>query len=326
MLRSSQNKFDGTLSLSTRESGEVYIPRMEIQTTTFVSKFSGGEELGNMYQTWEDYTKDWNKQRKERVPGTIPEFFQSSPTWPRAIVELAFVEGTFLSLALSLATACFAILVFSGNIILAFMASVLLVGTIVSMFGFLVLRGWSLGAVEAIALSIVVGLSVDYSLHLGHSYNHAKSRLRGRRTQQALEEVGISTLGASLTTIGSMCVLLFCTIQVFIVMGTIISVTLGLAILHSLGTFAALLRAIGPEGECGNVRDMCCYQTKSKRRQKREDHKSRKKHQSPPFRAKDRGASLDDTFEEEQEMLPEPFDFREYQRTHPRQSISSKST
>merc|ERR1712150_455250 len=101
----------------------------------------------------------------------------------------------------------------------------LMMGTIVTMIGFMALQGWSIGAIEAISLNIIVGLSVDYSLHMGHSYQHSRSKKRSFRVQTALSEIGFSTLASALTTTGSMLILLFCTIVVFVVIGTIVSVT-----------------------------------------------------------------------------------------------------
>ena len=40
--------------------------------------------------------------------------------------------------------------------------------------GMIAIAGWALGIFEAIGLIIVVGLAVDYSVHICHSYNEAR--------------------------------------------------------------------------------------------------------------------------------------------------------
>ena len=113
--------------------------------------------------------------------------------------------------------------------------------------------GWGIGAIECVCLTIIIGLSIDYCLHLGHSYTHAYASDRYKRTRNAVADVGSSVFGASMTTVVSMLVLLLCTIKIFNVIGTIIAVTILLAVAFSLGTFAAMLSMCGPEGNSGNV-------------------------------------------------------------------------
>merc|ERR1711994_72281 len=144
----------------------------------------------------------------------------------------------------------------------------LMMGTIISMIGFMVLQGWSIGAIEAISLNIIVGLSVDYSLHLGHSYQHARSQKRFYRVQTAVSEIGFSILSSACTTIGSMLILLFCTIVVFVVIGKIVSVTVLVSIVFTLMGFASILSIIGPEKNNGNVTKLCaCLRKRELRRE-----------------------------------------------------------
>ncbi len=136
---------------------------------------------------------------------------------------------------------------------LSLWATLCLLGIILCMLGFFVLVGWTIGAVEAISLSIIVGLSVDYTLHLGHSYNHVPKKDRYGKTRVSLAEIGSSVLAGAITTAGAMIPLFFCIIQVFVVIGVIVSVTIGLSIYFSLGLFSAILTAIGPEGRSGKI-------------------------------------------------------------------------
>jgi hypothetical protein len=135
--------------------------------------------------------------------------------------------------------------------------------------GLFVVKGLSLGPIEVVSLSLIIGLSVDYSLHLGHAYMHSIAHHRKERTQHAVVSMGSSLIAASLSTIGSMLVLLLCTIQLFVTIGTIISLTMTVALLLSLGTFAAWLSVMGPEGDFGNVSSVVqCQSCRKKLREK----------------------------------------------------------
>ena len=82
------------------------------------------------------------------------------------------------NLSLSLSTPLYILYILylslSGNGWLCLMSLGMMLFVIVGMLAFFVLMGWTLGAVEAVCLSIIVGLSVDYALHIGHSYVHSE--------------------------------------------------------------------------------------------------------------------------------------------------------
>jgi len=159
-------------------------------------------------------------------------------------VELAFIQGTSYSIGVALSFASISLLLFTGNMYLMLMSLIAMVFIITAMLAYIVLAGWTLGAVEAVCISIVVGLSVDYSLHLGHAYTHAGFGDRKGRVKQALEEVGGSLLAAALTSMGAMAVLCMCTIWTFVVMGSVMLLTLTWAILISLCTLTAALTLV----------------------------------------------------------------------------------
>ena len=56
---------------------------------------------------------------------------------------------------------------------------------------------------ESLNLSLVVGLAVDYVVHLAEGYHSSTSEDRLTRTRHMLETVGISVLSGSLTTLGA---------------------------------------------------------------------------------------------------------------------------
>ena len=61
--------------------------------------------------------------------------------------------------------------------------------------------GWALGTIEGICITICIGFSVDFVVHVAIAYVEADILLnRYEKTKKALGEMGISVLGATITT------------------------------------------------------------------------------------------------------------------------------
>ena len=62
------------------------------------------------------------------------------------------------------------LLVVTLNILVSFYAILTVTLTIFSIVGCLVLLGWKLNVLESVAVSVIIGLAVDFSLHYGVQY------------------------------------------------------------------------------------------------------------------------------------------------------------
>ncbi len=162
-------------------------------------------------------------------------------------------QGTISAISVALVFAAGALVVFTGNLHLMWIVCLLMIFDVGAVVCYMVLKGMYLGAVEALSLSIVVGLSVDFALHTGHAYIHSEFRDRKGRSKQALEEVGASILGAANTTIGAMLALWFCQIYAFVVLGTVLLICVLWAIMATLISLSAFTAVAGPEGFSGDI-------------------------------------------------------------------------
>ena len=80
----------------------------------------------------------------------------------------------------------------------------------------LVSLGWTLGFLESICFAILIGISVDFVIHFGHSYSSIQGDVsRGERTKYALVHMGPSVLAAAFTMICSAVIMLFTVITFF---------------------------------------------------------------------------------------------------------------
>ena len=76
--------------------------------------------------------------------------------------ELQAIDGTATSIMVSLAFAVFATVIFTGDIIVSIAALFSMVAIILCVIAILVALGIEFGIVEAISLTILVGISVDF--------------------------------------------------------------------------------------------------------------------------------------------------------------------
>ena len=72
------------------------------------------------------------------------------------------------------------------------------------------------------------GFSVDYTIHLGHMYDHARYEgisARAEKFDYAIRKMGETVLAGAVTTAGSCSFLLACQLTFFTAMGTLIMLT-----------------------------------------------------------------------------------------------------
>lgn len=106
---------------------------------------------------------------------------------------------------------------------------------------------------ESINLSLVVGLAVDYVVHLSDSYNNSAHSDRTSRVRDMLESMGLSVTSGALTTTGAAVFMMAAQIQFFLQFGIFTFCTIGFSILYSLCLFTPVLSIIGPEGNFGSL-------------------------------------------------------------------------
>lgn len=96
-----------------------------------------------------------------QTPSTAQHGTIVSDLWVRVFTELVAVNGVVTSIVVSIAVALASLVFFTGNIVVALLATLSICANIVMTLALYDLWGWSLGVVEAISVSILVGLSVD---------------------------------------------------------------------------------------------------------------------------------------------------------------------
>ncbi|KAH8047117.1 hypothetical protein JL722_13274 [Aureococcus anophagefferens] len=96
------------------------------------------------------------------------DLFHSSEAWVWYKTQTALVKGLLLGLSLAFPVAFAVLVLATQNVILATFAIASIGFIVSSVLGACYAMGWHLGVKESIAGVIVIGLAVDYTIHLGH--------------------------------------------------------------------------------------------------------------------------------------------------------------
>jgi len=113
---------------------------------------------------------------------------------------------------------------------------------------------WGFGVIEAIAVVMIIGFSVDYVVHLGNHYVECPFETRYLRMQESLTSIGISVLSGAITTIASGIFLFGAVILFFTKFAVLILSTILLSLYCSLVLFTSINHFIGPQKHFGDLR------------------------------------------------------------------------
>jgi predicted RND superfamily exporter protein len=107
--------------------------------------------------------------------------------------------------------------------------------------------GFAIDSVTVINLVLAVGLSVDYSAHIGHSFMVKGGEDNDRRTLEALADMGAAVLSGGTSTFLAVVVLLFSDSYVFFVLSRQFCLTVVLGLAHGLILLPVMLSLYGPK-------------------------------------------------------------------------------
>lgn len=166
-------------------------------------------------------TLDFEGSRNAERPAGLPRFFvtTSSGLFAALRMQQGYVSSTLSGVLMALGLALLSLLAFMGNVLVALLAFGCICAIVVCTLGLMVLLGWSLGPIEAICATIVVGFSVHCVVHYALAYVEAAETKRAQRLTRALVDVGIRVQSGALTTMGASAFLLATKIQLFFKVG-----------------------------------------------------------------------------------------------------------
>ena len=196
---------------------------------------------------------------------------QTASAYIRMEVEVAFLEG-FVKSVMYTIILCSAVMVFfTQNCYLVFLVCLYILVIcvwIVGLFGgrcsvslcclfecvltfhslsLCEAMGWPFSIIEIISVPTVVGLTIDYALHITHAYIHSPFPDRIRRAKSAVNDLGSSIFASAMTTVSSMFILYFAVIIIFSDLGWVVGVTTTFGVALALFVCPPCLMYTGPE-------------------------------------------------------------------------------
>ncbi|XP_039553484.1 protein dispatched homolog 3 isoform X3 [Passer montanus] len=235
------------------KDGKVQWISMAFESTTYKGKSS--------FQTYADYLK-WEtflQQQLQLFPegSALRRGFQTCEHWKQIFMEIIGVQSALYGLVLSLVICVAAVAVFTTHILLLLPVLLSILGVVCLVVTIMYWSGWEMGAVEAISLSILVGSSVDYCVHLVEGYLLAGENLplhqaedaaacRQWRTLEAVRHVGVAIVSSAATTLIATVPLFFCIIAPFAKFGKIVALNTAVSIVYTLTVSTALLSTMAP--------------------------------------------------------------------------------
>ena len=109
---------------------------------------------------------------------------------------------------------------------------------------------------EGILVVLVIGFSVDYTVHLSDGFKVSKEVTRFGKVKEALRDVGASIVSGAISTLGAAAIMLPANISFFSKFGAFIFLTIILSTTFSLGFYASALMCCGPVGGQGAVANL----------------------------------------------------------------------
>eukprot|EP00039_Didymoeca_costata_P009116 m.120592 g.120592 ORF g.120592 m.120592 type:complete len:1010 (-) comp14368_c0_seq2:153-3182(-) len=235
----------------------LYLAAVGNMTLGFLDPVSVVEPV---YDSYESLLKSMNDN--ETFAGvTLNNGFQSSSRWIDFELDRVLLQSALTGIGASMTIAFVIVLISTTDLWLTLLTMVAIGGTVASLIAMMVWIGWTMSIIESICLTILVGLSVDYTIHLANSWRNAKVSDRKLRLQIALTEIGISVLSASITTFLSCCALFFTIILFFVKFGIFIALTILFSTLYAFGMFTALLVWTARVDNRNDFYDLYCLMT-----------------------------------------------------------------
>eukprot|EP01029_Cantina_marsupialis_P020739 TRINITY_DN4883_c0_g3_i1.p1 TRINITY_DN4883_c0_g3~~TRINITY_DN4883_c0_g3_i1.p1 ORF type:complete len:470 (-),score=117.42 TRINITY_DN4883_c0_g3_i1:317-1726(-) len=214
-------------------------------------------EFSNSYDekkpTYDQIEAFKEKKIKSAPVGLETIYFHGNGGWAWMFSSHAFVSNLVQGVIISMIVATIVMCLSTQNWIVSLLTIVNIIGILLCVMGSMEIRNWELGVTESIAGVVVVGFSFDYAVHLANSFIESHHSTRKEKMRSALREMGISVFAGAITSAGAgsvmfLCVMMFFTKFAFMMVMNVVS-----ALVWSCAFLPAILMAIGPTANSGNI-------------------------------------------------------------------------
>jgi len=153
----------------------------------------------------------------------------------------------FLNVGLALAAVAVIVLITVASPVTAILITISVAACITEILGCMHALGIAIDSVSVINIVLAVGLSIDYSAHVGHCFMMKGGDNKDRRALESLADIGAAVLNGATSTFLAVVVLLFSKSYVFAILSQQFALTVALGVLHGLVLLPVLLSLLGPK-------------------------------------------------------------------------------
>eukprot|EP00656_Telonema_subtile_P016717 TRINITY_DN18854_c0_g1_i1.p1 TRINITY_DN18854_c0_g1~~TRINITY_DN18854_c0_g1_i1.p1 ORF type:complete len:241 (+),score=68.99 TRINITY_DN18854_c0_g1_i1:253-975(+) len=211
--------------------------------------FTSGKELVPVHRRWKQIVEQVNA-----MEGFTGKIVDSSQLWARIELDEALLVGAVQTPALSFAVTLGVVVLYFQELRTTSIVGLCVLCTIAAMYLLFLVVGWMIGPIEGLCTTMMIGLSVDYILHMAIAFVRADGSSRFAKAQGMMGETSSTVLGSAVTTATSAAVLLFCQIPLFNKVGAIVVCNSVSSVIVSLTLLPALMLVYGPkddaQGKC----------------------------------------------------------------------------
>merc|ERR1711871_28000 len=212
-----------------------------------VDKTLNFQALNPVRMEWERFVKKISSEAPVSLGPALP----ASKTFTETDTEMGIIISTVVSFLTSNGISLACILFFTMDWKISGFTVLTINMIVVTLMGLMFwVAQYRFGAIEAVGVTIFVGMSVDYSLHLGHAYNHSLGHSRRSKLRDALSSIGVSIFGGAITTAGASFFLVWCRIFLFVQLGVMMLSNTVTAFVYTLICLGTCLAILGPVNKC----------------------------------------------------------------------------
>lgn len=153
----------------------------------------------------------------------------------------------FVNVALALVAVAVIVFVTVASPVTSLLITINVAFCIVEILGFMYFLDIAIDSVSVINIVLSVGLSIDYSAHVGHCFMMKGGDSKDRRVLESLSDIGAAVLSGAATTFLAVVVLLFSSSYVFATLSKQFALTVGFGVIHGLVLLPVLLSLLGPK-------------------------------------------------------------------------------
>ena len=205
----------------------------------------GAQEEAREKERWGEWPEGPGGQPGEEH-SVLHHGWHDCAKWEILATERAFLGTVFRSCIATPAFTMLATLPVLRNLATCYALLLTLFAMVVAVLGLLRLLGIPLGAVEALAFGLVIGVSADYAIHLAYAYVNTMSVARFHKSQSAVYARARSIGASAATTLLAVAPMLLARMRPMRQVGVVVLLVVLVSVLLSASFFLALLMVMGP--------------------------------------------------------------------------------